>query len=107
MQPNSSKSFKNARKSSISSLIKCKKKTTVFDKPLPLISFIVHVIVKAFQICEKLKTIRKGPFKIVNKPTDLTLDCSTKDGYISNSLKLFGYIIAERTFSFFLCSIKK
>ena len=65
----------------INSLAHTIQETTNPDKPLPLNSFVLHRNFKQVQFSDKLKPLRNGPFKIINKPTDVTYELLTSEGF--------------------------
>ena len=52
------------------------------DKPLPLNSIVLHRNFGVVQFPDKLKPLRNGPFKLLNKPTEVTYELVTSDGKI-------------------------
>ena len=50
------------------------------DKPLPLNSFALHRNFMAVFFPDKLKRLRNGPFKIINKTTEVTYELYTQNG---------------------------
>ena len=55
-------------------------KSPNIDKPLPMIELVLHQNFKAVQFPDKLKSLRKGALKIVNKPTEVKCELSAQDG---------------------------
>ena len=51
-----------------------------FNTPLPLNSFVSHQHFKPVPFSDKLKPLRKGPFKIKIDPAEVTYELLTQDG---------------------------
>ena len=49
------------------------------DKPSPPISFVLHPNFESVRFWDKLKALRNGPFKIVNKRSDVTCQRLAKE----------------------------
>ena len=49
------------------------------DKPIPVNSVVLHRIFKALHFSDKLKPLRNGPFKKLNKPREVTHKLLTQD----------------------------
>ena len=56
------------------------KSSPTLRKPLPLISFALHRIFKAVELCHKLKALRNGLSNFNNKPTEVTYELLTHGG---------------------------
>ena len=52
------------------------------DKSLPLNSFTLHRKIEAVHFSDKLKPLRYGPSKIVNRRTEVKYELLTQDGKI-------------------------
>ena len=86
----------------INSLAHTIQKTTNPDEPLPLNLFVLHRNFKQVQFSDELKPLRNvRPFKIINKPTDVTYEFLTsgsfhahQKSYISYTLKSFNSLLS-------------
>ena len=46
-------------------------KSPTLDKPLPLNSIVLHRTFKAPEVSDELEPVHNGPFKTINKPTEV------------------------------------
>ena len=51
------------------------------------------------QFLDKTKSLRKSPFKLLNKPTEVTCELLTQDGKNFRTLKSFDSILSQRIFA--------